>query len=184
MARAAPTSAVVQSKSATAGNSIGAKWPLVPSSRTAAVVTITSPGAINGWIAPVVPTRRNVRTPSWASSSTAIDVDGPPMPVEHTTIGTSPIHASHDVNSRWEASAVGSVHRRRDPLDPGRVAGHDGQGRAVQHVPAEPEVKHVCHVRHRTALGPPLRSVRAEHENASPTAHTSPSSDAGRVVNM
>ena len=42
---------------------------------------------MSGWIAPVVPTRRNVRTPSWASSSTAIDVEGPPMPVEHTTTG-------------------------------------------------------------------------------------------------
>jgi hypothetical protein len=58
--------------------------------RTEPVVTITSPTAIWGWIAPVVPTRRNVRTPSCASSSTAIDVDGPPMPVEHTTIGASP----------------------------------------------------------------------------------------------
>ena len=97
----------MQSKSATAGNSIGAKCRLVPSSRTAAVLTITSPGSVNGWIPPVVPTRRNVRTPSWASSSTAIDVDGPPIPVEHTTMGTSPIHASHDVNSRCAASAVG-----------------------------------------------------------------------------
>ena len=72
-------------KSATAGNSIGAKCKLAPSRRTDAVVTIMSPTLMFSWIAPVVPTRKKVFTPSWASSSTAIDVDGPPIPVEHTT---------------------------------------------------------------------------------------------------
>ncbi len=84
---AAATSAAVHEKSATAGYSSGAKCWLAPSSRTAPVVTMTSATSMSLWIAPVVPTRRNVRTPSCASSSVAIDVDGPPMPVEQTTIG-------------------------------------------------------------------------------------------------
>ena len=46
----------------------------------------TSPGE-----APVVPTRRNVCTPSWASSSMAIEADGPPIPVEVTSTGVLPM---------------------------------------------------------------------------------------------
>lgn len=84
---AASTSAVVHSKSATAGNSSGAKCRLAPSRRTDAVVTVTSPTLICGRIAPVVPIRRKVRMPSCASSSTAIEVDGPPIPVEQTITG-------------------------------------------------------------------------------------------------
>ena len=64
---------------------------------------MTSPGFRPGWMPPVVPSRRNVRTPSCASSSTAIDTDGPPMPVEQTTTGASPSHPSHEVNSRLAA---------------------------------------------------------------------------------
>ena len=98
----------------------------------------------------MVPTRRNVRTPSWASSSTAIDVDGPPMPVEHTTIGTSPIHASHDVNSRCDGERGRPFHRRRDPLDPRRIAGHDRQRRALEIVVFQSEVEDTAHRTHGT----------------------------------
>ena len=43
--------------------------------------------SMSAWMAPVVPTRRNVRTPSCASSSMAIEADGPPIPVEVTRTG-------------------------------------------------------------------------------------------------
>ena len=107
-ARPASTSAVVHPKSGTAGNSGGAKWWLAPSRRTAPVVTMTSPGSMWGWIAPVVPTLRNVVTPSCASSSTAIDVDGPPIPVEQTMTSAPPTVPRIDVNSRFDASGTGS----------------------------------------------------------------------------
>ena len=71
------------------------------------LVTITSVTPMSGWMAPVVPTRRNVRTPTWASSSTAIETDGPPIPVEQTTIGTPSIQPSQLVNSRLLASWTG-----------------------------------------------------------------------------
>ena len=65
-----------------------------------------SPAGRSVWIEPVVPTRRNVLTPSWPSSSTAMEVDGPPMPVEQTTAGRPPRVTSADVNSRFEASGL------------------------------------------------------------------------------
>jgi hypothetical protein len=124
--RAAVDERDTQSKWATAGYSSGAKCRLAPSIRTEPVVTITSPTAMSGWIAPVVPTRRNVRTPSCASSSTAIDVDGPPMPVEHTTTGVPPVQPSQLVYSRLAARAVGESNRSAifatRPGSPGRIA--------------------------------------------------------------
>ena len=60
-------------------------------------------------MAPVVPTRRNVVTPSWASSSMAIEADGPPMPVEVTSTGTPPARASQVRYSRLLASSRASM---------------------------------------------------------------------------
>jgi len=59
----------------------------------------------SAWIAPVVPTRRNVRTPSWASSSMAMDADGPPIPVDVTRTGVLPMYAIHVRYSRLFASS-------------------------------------------------------------------------------
>ena len=75
------TRAVVHSKSATAGN---------PSARSAGWHRRGARASGDDDVAhvqvrldgPVVPMRRKVRMPSWASSSTAMEVDGPPMPVE------------------------------------------------------------------------------------------------------
>src|ERR1700693_6337243 len=47
-----------------------------------------SPILISGCAAPHVPTRRNVCTPSSASSSTPIATDGPPIPVDIVDTGT------------------------------------------------------------------------------------------------
>jgi len=41
-----------------------------------------SPISIPDWSAPVVPTRMNVSTPTFASSSMAIAAEGQPIPVE------------------------------------------------------------------------------------------------------
>ena len=58
----------------------------VPSLRKDPWLTIRSPGLIPGWRAAVLPTRMNDVTPTRASSSTAIAVDGQPIPVEVTVI--------------------------------------------------------------------------------------------------
>ncbi|MNQ84700.1 hypothetical protein D3C85_998390 [compost metagenome] len=120
------TSAVVQSKSATAGNSMGAKCRLAPSRRTEPVVTITSPTFRCGWMAPVVPMRRKVRIPSWASSSTAMEVDGPPIPVEQMITALPSISPRQVVNSRWLARCTGlsnsSAMRLTRSGSPGTIA--------------------------------------------------------------
>ena len=68
---------------------------------------MTSATPMWGWMAPVVPTRRKVRTPNWASSSTAMDTDGPPIPVEQITMGTPLMKPSQLVNSRLLARNSG-----------------------------------------------------------------------------
>ena len=78
------TSALVTSKSATAGYSIGAYSRLVPSLRTAPVDTTISPPFTSKSIPPQVPTRMNVSAPQSTNSSNAIEADGPPIPVEVT----------------------------------------------------------------------------------------------------
>ena len=45
--------------------------------------------------------------PSWASSSMAIEADGPPMPVEVTRTGVAPRYAIHVRYSRLLASSRG-----------------------------------------------------------------------------
>ena len=59
---------------------------VVPSLRNEPSLTIRSPGSMPGWSAPVLPTRMNDVTPTRASSSTAIAVDGQPIPVDVTVI--------------------------------------------------------------------------------------------------
>jgi hypothetical protein len=77
------------SRWATAGQARGTYCALVPSSRTAAWATITSPRRRPGCIAPQEPTRIRVWAPRLQSSSTAIAAEGPPIPVE-VTLTTSP----------------------------------------------------------------------------------------------
>ncbi|MDA1387815.1 hypothetical protein O2L01_22675 [Glycomyces lechevalierae] len=77
----------MRSKSGTVGYSGGRNEPLVPSSRTQPVETTSCPALMWYWIEPQVPTRTKVSTPACISSSTAIAVEGPPMPVEHTRTG-------------------------------------------------------------------------------------------------
>ncbi|CSB44598.1 Uncharacterised protein [Vibrio cholerae] len=54
-----------------------------------------------------MPTRKKVRTPNCANSSTAIDVEGPPIPVEHTTTDCPSSSARYTVYSRWLARKTG-----------------------------------------------------------------------------
>ena len=54
----------------------------------AAVVMTRSPTAAASWMAPQEPTRTNVSAPTRASSSTAMAVDGDPIPVEVTETGS------------------------------------------------------------------------------------------------
>ena len=77
-------SAAVTSKSGTAGYSIGAYSLDVPSMRTAPFAMIMSPLLTSVCMPPQVPTRRNVFAPQRTSSSSAIEADGPPIPVEVT----------------------------------------------------------------------------------------------------
>ncbi len=56
-------------------------------------------------MAPVVPTRSNVVIPICASSSIAMDADGPPMPVDITRMGVVPTYAIQDRYSRLLASS-------------------------------------------------------------------------------
>ena len=78
------TSAVVTSKFATAGYSMGAYSRLVCSKRIAPVATTTSPLRTSSSIPPQVPTRINVSAPMLCSSSMAMEAEGPPIPVEQT----------------------------------------------------------------------------------------------------
>ena len=75
------------SRSATAGYSMGRYEIPVPSSRMAAVPTITSPGCTSGVTEPLVPVRISVLAPTLTSSSTAMAMDGQPIPVEVTETG-------------------------------------------------------------------------------------------------
>src|SRR5207302_7287451 len=87
-ALAASTNALTTSSDAIAGYS-GGTYPLgVPSVRTAPYAMTRSPILISGCAAPQVPTRRNVCTPSSASSSTPIATEGPPIPVDIADTGT------------------------------------------------------------------------------------------------
>ena len=63
---------------------IGAYSRLVPSILTAPVAITISPPMTGSAIPPHVPMRMKVSAPDAKSSSTAIDADGPPMPVEVT----------------------------------------------------------------------------------------------------
>ena len=64
---------------------------VVPSFRKAPSLTIRSPGSIPAWRAAVLPTRMNEVTPTRASSSTAIAVEGQPIPVE-VTVTSRPLY--------------------------------------------------------------------------------------------
>jgi len=55
--------------------------------RTAALAMIRSPILIPGWVAPQVPTRTKVWTPSSRISSTPIATEGPPIPLETADTG-------------------------------------------------------------------------------------------------
>ena len=63
---------------------MGAYSRLVPSMRTAPVAMTISPLVTSSLIPPQVPTRIKVSAPMLASSSMAIEADGPPIPVEVT----------------------------------------------------------------------------------------------------
>lgn len=60
----------------------------MPSFRTAPVGMTKVPTFKSGWMAPQVPTRSRVWAPLCTSSSTAMEAEGPPMPVEVTVTGT------------------------------------------------------------------------------------------------
>ena len=60
----------------------------MPSVLTAPEAITRSPSLTSGWVAPQVPTRRKVWTPSSRSSSIPIAADGPPMPLETAETGT------------------------------------------------------------------------------------------------
>src|SRR4030065_244336 len=62
-----------------------------------------SPVLICGCMAPVVPTRMKGLAPIWGSSATAIDVDGPPMPVDVTSTGEPGDETMKVVNSLLDA---------------------------------------------------------------------------------
>ena len=51
------------------------------------MTTTVEPIGMCGWRPPAEPTRMKWVAPTRTSSSTAIDADGPPMPVEQTLIG-------------------------------------------------------------------------------------------------
>ena len=63
---------------------MGAYSRLVPSMRTAPVAITMSPLVTSSLMPPQVPTRTKVSAPMLASSSMAMEADGPPMPVEVT----------------------------------------------------------------------------------------------------
>ena len=69
---------------ATAGNSIGIYCTEVPSYLTAPVAITLSPTLVKSCIAPDVPILTKVLAPILANSSTAIAVEGHPIPVEVT----------------------------------------------------------------------------------------------------
>ncbi len=97
-ARAASSRAATSSWSATAGYSGITYVLLVPSSRTAPVVTTRSPSASSGESPPLLPTRRKVCAPSLISSSRITAVPGAPMPVEAAHSGTPvPLPRDHAV---------------------------------------------------------------------------------------
>src|SRR5215831_6279176 len=112
-ALAASAHAVTTSCDAMAGYSRGTYASGVPSLRTAPVAMTRSPIRMPGWPPPHVPTRRNVWTPSSPSSSTAMAMDGPPMPLEQVDTGVSPTRpvnvrysrdqARSSAASRWRA---------------------------------------------------------------------------------
>ena len=69
---------------------------------------------------PVVPTRITRLIPSRASSSRQMAVEGPPMPVEHTSTGRFWTWVRQLVYSRWLVrSTVGPMASARDRTRPG-----------------------------------------------------------------
>ena len=68
---------------------MGAYSRLAPSMRTAPVATTISPLVTSSLMPPQVPTRTKVSAPRLASSSMAMEAEGPPMPVD-TTLTFSP----------------------------------------------------------------------------------------------
>ena len=79
---------VTSSKSATAGNSIGIYCFEVPSSLTAPVAIKISPFFTDFSTDPDVPILIKTSAPICANSSTAIAVEGHPIPVETTETST------------------------------------------------------------------------------------------------
>ena len=68
---------------------MGAYSRLVPSMRTAPVAMTRSPLFTSSLMPPQVPTRTKVSAPMLASSSMAMEAEGPPTPVD-TTLTFSP----------------------------------------------------------------------------------------------
>ena len=67
---------------------MGAYSRLVPSMRIAPVAITMSPPQTSSCMPPQVPTRMKVSAPQLVSSSSAMEADGPPMPVLVTLTGT------------------------------------------------------------------------------------------------
>ena len=94
--------AVIISKSATAGNSIGAYSLLVPSILIAPLAITKSPPHTSSFIPPQVPTLIKVSAPHLTSSSSAIADEGPPIPVEVTETFTPskyPVYVTYSLLS-------------------------------------------------------------------------------------
>ena len=70
----------------------------------------------------MLPTRMNEVTPTRASSSTAIAVEGQPMPVEVTVIVAALVRADHRPVLALVGDLAGVVEVLRDERHPERVA--------------------------------------------------------------
>ena len=78
---------------------------------------------IPGWVAPQVPTRRKVCTPSSRISSTPIATDGPPIPLETAETGTP---ATEPVKVRYSRLKATSRAPSRKPAMTAVRAGSPG----------------------------------------------------------
>lgn len=96
-------------------------------------------------MAPVVPMRRKVRIPSWASSSTAMEVDGPPMPVEQMITALPSISPRQVVNSMMAGQVHRVIQQLCDALHALGVTGNDRQGGALQIRFLQTQVKYIRH---------------------------------------
>ena len=125
-------------------------------------MTITSPGSMNGWIAPVVPTRQER-----ADAELGELLDGDRRRRAADAGGAHDDRNVADPRQPRRELAMGGergrpVHRRRDPLDPGRIAGHDRQRRAVEIFVFQSEMEDAAHRTHGRRPGP--GGVTNEHD--------------------